>query len=272
MSNHTVPTILFFDSGVGGLSVYLEVKEQLPNANYIYLFDNQAYPYGELDKNVLVARVNALVKQVIARHNVDIVVIACNTASTVVLPSLRESLDIPVVGVVPAIKPATIISTQAIGLIATPATVKREYTQNLIKDFATHSPVLSVGSTELVEMAERKIRGEQVLLDDVKKILTPLIGKIDVAVLGCTHFPLLKEEIAHVLGSKVHILDSGRAIANRVVCLIGNQAIVNHTRNDRLAIAYCSATPQEELALTVAFNAMGLNAIETIQIQGVSDR
>ncbi|MCV5958835.1 aspartate/glutamate racemase family protein, partial [Escherichia coli] len=93
--------VLVFDSGVGGLSVFQEIHRLLPQLDYLYLFDNQAYPYGELDQAVLISRVNRLVSSLVEEHQVDIVVIACNTASTIVLPSLRENLSIPVVGVVP---------------------------------------------------------------------------------------------------------------------------------------------------------------------------
>ncbi|MDF4798440.1 aspartate/glutamate racemase family protein, partial [Vibrio parahaemolyticus] len=99
--------VLVFDSGVGGLSVFQEIHQLLPHLDYFYLFDNEAYPYGELDQNVLISRVNQLVSALVAEHHIDIVVIACNTASTIVLPSLRDNLSVPVVGVVPAIKPAS---------------------------------------------------------------------------------------------------------------------------------------------------------------------
>lgn len=123
--------VLVFDSGVGGLSVYQEIKCLLPQLDYIYIFDNEAYPYGELEQSVLIQRVKALVLDFVAKHEVDLVVIACNTASTIVLPTLREELTIPIVGVVPAIKPASLLSTKAVGLIATPATVTREYTHEI---------------------------------------------------------------------------------------------------------------------------------------------
>ncbi|KOO11116.1 glutamate racemase, partial [Vibrio xuii] len=113
--------VLIFDSGVGGLSVYKEIAERLPQLNYTYIFDNEAYPYGELEHDTLIQRVETLITQLVAENNIDLVVIACNTASTIVLPTLRENLTIPVVGVVPAIKPASNLANKAVGLIATPA-------------------------------------------------------------------------------------------------------------------------------------------------------
>ncbi len=167
--------VLVFDSGVGGLSVFQEIHRLLPpQLDYLYLFDNQAYPYGELDQAVLISRVNQLVSSLVEEHQVDIVVIACNTASTIVLPSLRENLSIPVVGVVPAIKPASLLASKGgVGLIATPATVTRQYTHELIRDFAQGKPVELVGSTRLVDMAEEKLRGNSVSLDELTNILLP---------------------------------------------------------------------------------------------------
>ncbi|WED26582.1 glutamate racemase [Vibrio sp. DW001] len=258
--------ILIFDSGVGGLSVYQEVCKELPNANYIYLFDDKGYPYGELDPDTLIERVNDMVRYATQRHRVDVIVIACNTASTIVLPSLRESFSIPVVGVVPAIKPASLISNIAVGLIATPATVKREYTQTLIKHYLSSVPIKLLGSTELVDMAENKLKGKPVCMESLACVLKPLIGKIDVAVLGCTHFPLLRDEIKQVLGNKVQIIDSGAAIARRVVSLIN----FNHDmKSKREMVAYNSASSKKEEALYITFKKLGFETIETIPTQDV---
>ncbi len=266
-NNINAPTILIFDSGVGGISVYSEIKARMPDANYIYLFDNKAYPYGELAKDKLVFRVNALIPDIVKKHSVDIVVVACNTASTVVLPSLRSTLNIPVVGVVPAIKPASTLAVKALGLIATPATIKREYTHDLIKNFSHNIPVKLLGSTKLVDMAEDKLRGEPVDLEVLADILNGLKGKIDVAVLGCTHFPLIKEEIGEILGKNVQLIDSGIAIAKRVQFLLKEQYLdlgSENSKNSLKHIAYSSATPYKEAALNIAFKEFGFKAIEMI--------
>ena len=212
--------ILIFDSGIGGLSVYREIQYQLPLAKYIYAFDNAAFPYGELTESVLIERTAHIISQLCAKFYIDIVVIACNTASTIVLPTLRDKLSIPVVGVVPAIKPAALVSKK-IGLLATPATVKRNYTYELIKSFAPISDVQLLGSTRLVEMAEEKMIGVDVDLEELKAILSPWKDKVDTIVLGCTHFPFLRNEIKKVLNGNVLLIDSGEAIARRVKQLLG---------------------------------------------------
>ena len=151
------PTVLVFDSGVGGLSVYDEIRHLLPDLHYIYAFDNVAFPYGEKSEDFIVERVVEIVTAVQARYPLALAVIACNTASTVSLPSLREKFPFPVVGVVPAIKPAARLTANGIvGLLATRGTVKRPYTRELIDRFANECQIAMLGSAELVEMAEAK--------------------------------------------------------------------------------------------------------------------
>src|SRR5690606_22891926 len=145
-------------------------------------------------------------------------VVACNTASTVALPRLRSQFALPIVGVVPAIKPAARLSAnRIIRLLATPGTVARPYTQKLIDQFAADCEVIRVGSSELVEQAERKLRGEPVDLDLLRRIMAPIIeGGADTVVLGCTHFPLLQQELQLAAGRPLQWVDSGAAIARRV--------------------------------------------------------
>ncbi|PFG58811.1 glutamate racemase [Vibrio sp. ES.051] len=253
--------VLVFDSGVGGLSVFQEIHRLLPQLDYLYLFDNQAYPYGELDQDVLIKRVNQLVTSLVEEHQVDIVVIACNTASTIVLPSLRENLPIPVVGVVPAIKPASFLASKGVGLIATPATITRQYTHELIREFAQNKRVELLGSTRLVDMAEEKLRGKRVSASELKNILQPLRDKVDVAVLGCTHFPLIKDEIHQALGGEVVLVDSGQAIARRVKGLLLNDALEVGNKEGAKTI-YASAPPWEEDALNICLAELGFNPVQ----------
>lgn len=254
--------VLIFDSGVGGLSVYQEIYAQLPKVQYIYAFDDAAFPYGELPEIELIARTRHIVSLLVERHQVDLVVIACNTASTVVLPTLRSLLTIPVVGVVPAIKPAALASQRkVIGLLATPATIQREYTNTLINQFASDCEVLRIGSTRLVEMAEQKLRGNPVPMAELYEILKPWQERVDSIVLGCTHFPLISDEIMAAFEAPVQIIDSGRAIANRVKALLGDvvgsgDTVPNYTYN--------SATKRESVALNRSLQKMHLQAVTSL--------
>ena len=261
-----IPKVLIFDSGVGGLSVYKEIKTLLPHLDYIYLFDNKAYPYGELPQATLINRVENLIRQAIDIHFIDLVVIACNTASTIVLPRLRQILNIPVVGVVPAIKPASLLSHKAVGLIATPATVKREYTHNLIHDFSPDKSVELLGSTRLVDIAEEKLCGKLVNIGELKEILSPLFDKIDVAVLGCTHFPLIKSEIAAAFNNQIVLIDSGEAIARRVKSLLPD---VHLDKGSRQYHIYCSAALGAKAALNTFVEKLGFYSIEQLPSRDV---
>lgn len=262
--NHQTAKILIFDSGVGGLSVYKEIQALLPQLDYLYIFDNEAYPYGELEHDILIARVDTIVSSLVAEHQIDLVVIACNTASTIVLPTLRAKLSIPVVGVVPAIKPASNLANKAVGLIATPATITREYTHDLIRNFSQSKPVELLGSTRLVDIAEEKLRGKEVDLNELKGILFPMASKVDVAVLGCTHFPLIRQEIQTVLTEHVQLVDSGEAIARRVKELLVVEVSADRTGKREI---YSSAPPWEEGALNQALYCLGFSPVQYYPIE-----
>ncbi|WP_233073858.1 glutamate racemase [Motilimonas eburnea] len=254
-------SILIFDSGVGGLSVYQEIAKQLPELSVTYLFDNALFPYGELTDDILIQRVCDLMQRALKKWSVELVVIACNSASTLVLEPLRQMLAVPVVGVVPAIKPAAHQTQKAcIGLLATPGTVSRTYTDNLIRDFAPNVQVLRIGSSELVKLAEQKLRQQPVAQLTIDEILSPwrhAEPKPDCVVLGCTHFPLLNQEIEQALGADVMLVDSGAAIAKRVESLLGDRL----TKERKLAI-YCTEMNQEVSELNPALSAMGFSSLK----------
>jgi glutamate racemase len=234
--------IAIYDSGVGGLSVYQNVVARCPEHDYIFVSDNQQFPYGRKPEGELLARVHAVVSRLDQHHCVDVLIMACNTASTIVLPTLREKFDFPVIGVVPAIKPAAELSTtKRIGLLATPATVARPYTDRLIAEFAHDCYVVKLGSSELVQLAEHKLFGRQLDESIIGTILKPIIvdTQIDCLVLACTHFPLLKVEIGSQLkkhGRQPRLLDSGEAIANRLVFLSQSLGLESSEAANRIAL------------------------------------
>ena len=217
-SKNGVPHVAFIDSGIGGLSVVNCVKQLLGPMQISYFMDNRYLPYGELSGDVLIARLTAIVKFLHALKP-DLVVIACNTASIQSLAFLRSQFDLPFVGVVPAIKPAALQSkTKIIGLLATPATVKDEYTKALSDQYAQDCRLISLGSSEVVSCAEQYFwHGEENvdLLPDFS-----CFSAIDTLVLGCTHFPLIKHLIADHLSACVQLIDSGDAIARQVKRLL----------------------------------------------------
>jgi glutamate racemase len=221
------PLIAVFDSGVGGLSVAAEIGALMPGANLAYVCDNGFFPYGTKEEAELVERIDRVIAQAAAIIRPDLLVVACNTASTLALPRLRATLAVPVVGVVPAIKPAAAQSAKrVIGLLGTPGTVARAYTRNLIDRFAADCTVLRIGSAELVEMAEALLAGEAPREAEIARILAPFFDRPaaeqpDRVVLACTHFPLLAETLRAASPSGVAFVDSGRAVAERVRSVLG---------------------------------------------------
>jgi glutamate racemase len=261
--------ILVFDSGVGGLSILDEIRKVLPDEDYCYLFDNVRLPYGELEEQALIDGCRSLIVAIVEKINASLVVIACNTASTLVLPVLREALTIPVVGVVPAIKPAALYSSaKHIGLLATPGTIKRSYTHTLIKQFASDCRVELFGSSELVLLAEKKAAGNTILQEEISRLLYPIKASgLDTLVLGCTHFPILKAEIQEYLGSEVLLLDSGKAVAVRVSSLIKKSVSENSVRlkpsNQEMSALY---TLEIEKGLKKSLAEYGFSNLSKVQI------
>jgi glutamate racemase len=221
------PGILVFDSGLGGLTVFREVVKARPDARFVYAADDAFFPYGRQDEAKLVQRVLNVMEGLIAEHRPDLVVIACNTASTLVLPALREEFKVPFVGTVPAIKPACASSaSKLVTVLGTEATVKREYTRALIRDYAQGCAVTLVGSPRLAELAEAELKGEPVGDDDVGAELAPCFveaeGKrTDTIVLACTHYPLLLQRFEKLARWPVNFIDPAPAIARRVLDLLG---------------------------------------------------
>ncbi len=224
------PTILVFDSGLGGLTVYREVAQARPDAGYVYVADDAFFPYGAHGEAALVQRVVGLIGELIASHRPDLVVIACNTASTLVLPQLRARFSVPFVGTVPAIKPACMASvSKRVSVLGTEATVSREYTRALIRDFANSSDITLVGSARLAGLAEAEMRGEPVDDAIVREEIAPCFvddggRRTDTVVLACTHYPLLLERLNRLAPWPVTFIDPAPAIARRVVELLGPAA------------------------------------------------
>ena len=231
--------IAVIDSGAGGISILTEIIKKLTQEEqtleqYIYIADHAGFPYGELNEGILLARLHNIVSHTIENYQPHIIVIACNTASTLALDHLRSQFpDIQFVGVVPAIKPANQISqTKHIGILATPATVNRKYTLDLINEFAHDCTVSFCGSTQLVHVAENFISSDIIATDIIMQEIEALLKqdeKIDTIVLACTHFPLIKNAIHQCAtsyytnnhrSSPVYIIDSGEAVARRVSNII----------------------------------------------------
>ena len=221
--------LLVFDSGMGGLSVLANIRDAVPSAPIIYCADTAGYPYGTKTEAEIAARVPGLLAELALRYSPRLIVIACNTASTIALNEARTTLDVTIIGTVPAIKPAALASiSRVIGVLGTVATVRQRYVDQLSAKFAPDCVVLRYGSARLVALAEAKLRGDPVALDDVRHELDGLLDQTDGArmdrcVLACTHFPLLIEELRAVAPAGLEFVESGESIARRVVDLTAGQ-------------------------------------------------
>ena len=220
--------ILFFDSGVGGLSVLAPTRALLPNAPIVYAADSAGFPYGTKSEVELGERVPALLVNLAERFKPRLIVIACNTASTIALDHVRAALDVPIVGTVPAIKPAAETSkSRVIGVLGTAATVRQPYVDDLASRFAADCTIIRHGSPELVLLAEAKLAGEEVSTEQVRAAVQPMFDapggeKIDTIVLACTHFSLLDQELRTAFPG-MKLVDGAAGIARRIAALTESQ-------------------------------------------------
>ncbi len=220
--------LLFFDSGIGGLSVLRAVREKLPHAPIVYAADYAGLPYGTKSEAEIAARVPALLGRLVERYRPRLVAIACNTACTIALGHVRAALDVPVVGTVPAIKPAAEATRSGIiGLLGTAATIRQPYVDRLQSDHAAGMTLLRHAAPELVHAAEAKLRGEvvnpQIYVDAMRGLTHHPDGdRLDVVALGCTHFPLIVDELTAV-SPKMRFVDGAAGIARRIAHLTHGQ-------------------------------------------------
>jgi glutamate racemase len=222
--------LMIFDSGIGGLSVLKPIAKLLPNAPIVYVADSAFYPYGTKSEAEIEERLPAVLGQLARRYDPELIVIACNTASTIALDAVREALKLPVVGTVPAIKPAASLSkSRVIGVLGTEATVRQPYVDWLAEDFASDCTILRHGSARLVDLAEAKLRGEAADSSDYRTILDGLLEQpggsgMDVIVLACTHFPLVEQELAAAAPRPIRFVDGKEGIARRTAWLTRDRA------------------------------------------------
>lgn len=257
--------ILLFDSGVGGLSVLGELRQLLPQAPVIYAADNAGLPYGNKSEAQVAARVCGLLGRMTERYQPRLVCIACNTASTIALGMVRDVLEVPIVGTVPAIKPAAALTQSGvIGLLGTEATIRQPYVDRLEHEFASGKHLLRHGAPELVAAAEAKLRGEAVdsavftrAADGLR--MQPLGEAIDTVVLACTHFPLVEAELAVAFGPGVRFVHGAQGIARRIAHLCEGQAFTRNQPN----LALFTRNEPELAKLTPSLRSYGLTRSAT---------
>ncbi len=259
--------ILFFDSGLGGLSVLEPTRKLLPEAPVVYVADNGGFPYGIRSEAEIAARVPALLGRLVERYHPRLVVIACNTASTIALAAVRAALDLPIVGTVPAIKPAAALSkSRVIGVLGTDATVRQPYVDRLSAEFASDCTVLRHGSARLVELAEAKLRGETADPAEYREALNGLIDqpegrRMDTVVLACTHFPLVEEELRSASPQPLSFVHGGEGIARRIQHLTDGQDWPDGEQDGVIVYTHAADLPS---ALLAALGRYGLKRVDIL--------
>jgi len=256
--------ILLFDSGLGGLTVLAELRAILPDAPVIYAADLAGLPYGEKSEAEVAARVAGLLGRLAERYRPRLACIACNTASTIALGMVRDVLHIPIVGTVPAIKPAAALTkTGVIGLLGTAATIRQKYVDDLEVEFASGKTLIRHAAPELVRAAEQKLRGATpdpaifVALAETMRAYGGG-GNIDTLVLACTHFPLLEAELSAAFGPQVQMVHGAQGIALRIAHLVAGQELAREQK-DRFV-----STGSPDLALAPALSTFGLTQTESL--------
>ena len=251
--------VLVFDSGLGGLTVLREIARARADVDLFFVADDAAFPYGRLEDQPLIDRVVAVMDRFIAELRPSLVVIACNTASTLALPVLRARFPIPFVGTVPAIKPACAQSkTKRISVLATPGTVRRDYTRDLIEKFAGECRVTLVGGEMLASFAEAALRGEAIDEAEIRRELAPCFvddaGRTDTVVLACTHYPLILDRLEPLAPWPVTWIDPAPAIARRASQLLGPE----QPRKGRPSQAFFTSESVASPILMTALSSFGV--------------
>ncbi len=260
--------VLVFDSGIGGLSVLRAIRAAMPDIRIVYVADDAAFPYGAWDEQALSDHIVALMGELIAEHSPAAVVIACNTASTLVLPPLRKRFDLPFVGTVPAVKPAAERTRSGVvAVLATPGTMKRDYTRDLIKSFGQACHVRLVGAPALAALAEARMRGEPFDRDEIAEQIAPCFEEIDgrrtdIVVLACTHYPFLADAMAEIAPWPVTWLDPAPAIARRLMSVLDWRSVARGGESH--AILTSGADPSSALIQLFARHGLRAGAVAAI--------
>src|SRR5438128_2227864 len=221
-----------FDSGAGGLTVLSALRQELPHENYLYFGDTAHCPYGMRSDAEIIA-LSGQGTRFLIEQGAKLVVVACNTASQAALTTLRATFSVPFIGVVPAVKPAARATRKGrVGIAATNQAAQALYLRQLIDEFAEGIEVFAVGCPELVALVERGELDGPPVEQTVKEALDPLLKEdVDVIVLGCTHFPALRPVIEHITQHRIHVIDSGTAIARRPHAILDTETLIRHSHS-----------------------------------------
>ncbi|WP_082252573.1 glutamate racemase [Buchnera aphidicola] len=243
--------ILILDSGLGGLSIYKKIKNNFKNANFIYVCDNAAFPYGTKKESFIISRCLKIISTIATRENITLAILACNTASVTSLLILRNKFNFPIIGIIPNIKKAIkTTKNKTIGLLATRTTIYNKNIQNLIKFYAPRIIIKTLHNEKLIKITEEELKKKTNSMKLIKKTLNSWITSIeapDTIILGCTHFYFIKHKIKKLFLNKINIIDSNVLISKKLHKILNNNFVKNEN------IAYLSRTSKKDKDLLNVF-------------------
>jgi glutamate racemase len=239
-----------FDSGIGGLSVFRHIRELLPGEDLIYVCDRAHLPYGNKESRFILERSEHIVAFLI-QQNVKAIVIACNTATAIAVAHLRKRFLLPIIGMEPGVKPATELSQSGVvGVLATEGTLVSGKFQNLVEQHANGADIFYCPCQGWVEAIEHNGASHDKTVQLVKQSLVPVLEKgVDTLVLGCTHYPFLKDTIEKVAGPSVTIIDTGLAVARQLQRRLSDSNIISPDSHPGRESYWCSGPPAITQAL-----------------------
>ncbi len=223
-----------FDSGIGGLTIYHELVKMLPKEQFIYLADSNHAPYGERPPEDI-ERFSFVNSQFLIDKGCKLIVVACNTATTIAVKKLRQSFQVPFIGIEPAIKPAALQSSRKkVGVLATRGTLNSTLFQETYQRFGQDVETTIQVGKGLVELIEAGKKNSVEMTALLQKHLQPMIdNEVDYIVLGCTHYPFLKDQIQELTPKDVEIIDSGEAVARQTKSILKSHNLLNHSEKEK---------------------------------------
>lgn len=263
-----------FDSGIGGLTVAKELIKSLPNENISYLGDTARVPYGTKSERTVIIYSHRNTEFLVSK-GIKLLVVACNTASSVSIPSLREEFDIPVIGVIEpgARKAVSVTQKGKIGVIGTPSTINSGAYIKSIHDIAPDIEVLAKACPLFVPLADEGWTEGNLVEGIVERYLGEIKQSgIDTLVLGCTHYPLLKETIQAVMGDEITLVDSAEETASEIVEVLTKDNLINDTSSQSNREFYLTDVSDTFISVAGRFLGEKINNIQMVDIVGTTQK
>ncbi|WP_158675173.1 glutamate racemase [Candidatus Pantoea edessiphila] len=264
--NSSKPIILILDSGIGGISIYTEIQKKFPNINYIYVFDNAGFPYGNKHEIFIIKRIFNIFKQISSKYSISLAIIACNTASIISLIKLRKHYIFPIIGLVPAIE-CSISRTRngIVGLLATCNTIRSAYIRQLILQYSNKYKIITISSNRLVNISESKFIGKKIFLEEIHYVIKPWLNLLeipDTIVLGCTHFISLRDELQQIFPKNTCLIDFNKDILYRINQILNYK--FHRAKSSEENIVFCTCINSKAIQISLLLKRLGFTVFKKL--------